>query len=114
MKTDLFGCLDGSLSNKTLVVGTHEKEKRLWEPVGCYPQHTAEYMLCKKYNCYKSSHCGSVVMNRTSIHEDAGSILGLGPGIAVAVAQAGSCSSDLTPSLGTFTCCMCGPKIYIF
>ena len=26
---------------------------------------------------YRSTHCGSVVMNTTSIHEDAGSILGL-------------------------------------
>ena len=28
----------------------------------------------------------------------------------VAVAKAGSCSSDSTPSLGTSTCCGCGPK----
>ena len=32
----------------------------------------------------------------------------LGSGIAVAVA--GSCSSDSTPSLGTSICCRCGPK----
>ena len=30
--------------------------------------------------------------------------------IAVAVAQAGSCSSDLTPSPGTSICCKCGDK----
>ena len=32
--------------------------------------------------------------------------------VAVAVVSAGSCScsSNLTPSLGTFTCCRCGPK----
>ena len=30
--------------------------------------------------------------------------------VAVAVAQASSCSSDLTPSLGTYICCGCGPK----
>ena len=30
--------------------------------------------------------------------------------IAVAVVQAGSYSSDLTPSLGTSICCRCGPK----
>ena len=30
--------------------------------------------------------------------------------IAVAVAQAGSYSSDLTPSLGTYICYGCGPK----
>ena len=30
--------------------------------------------------------------------------------MAVAVAVAGSCSSDLAPSLGTSICCGCGPK----
>ena len=30
--------------------------------------------------------------------------------IAVAVAVAGSCNSDSTPSLGIFTCCKWGPK----
>ena len=30
--------------------------------------------------------------------------------ITVAVAWAGSCSSDLTPRLGTSTCHTCGPK----
>ena len=30
--------------------------------------------------------------------------------VAVAVVQAGSCSSNLTPSLGTSICLMCGPK----
>jgi len=31
-------------------------------------------------------------------------------GVAVAVTEAGSCSSDLTPSLGTSICCRCGSK----
>ena len=31
-------------------------------------------------------------------------------GVAVAVAEAGSYSSDSTPSLGTSVCCGCGPK----
>ena len=31
-------------------------------------------------------------------------------GVAVAVVQAGGHSSDSTPSLGTSTCCGCGPK----
>ena len=31
-------------------------------------------------------------------------------GIAVSVVSAGSCSSDLTPSLGTSMCCGCSPK----
>ena len=34
----------------------------------------------------------------------------LGSSVAVAVAQAGSCSCDSTPSLGTSICCECGPK----
>lgn len=34
----------------------------------------------------------------------------LGSCIAVAVVEAGSCSSDLTPRLGTFICCECSPK----
>ena len=34
----------------------------------------------------------------------------LGSGIAVAVVQAGSYSSSLTPSLGTSICCGCVPK----
>ena len=34
----------------------------------------------------------------------------LGSGVAVAVVQAGSYSSDETPSLGTSICCQCGPK----
>ena len=34
----------------------------------------------------------------------------LRPCIAVAVVQAGSCSSDLTPSLGTSVCRGCGSK----
>ena len=34
----------------------------------------------------------------------------LGPRVAVAVMQAGSCSSNWTPSLGTCICSGCGPK----
>ena len=34
----------------------------------------------------------------------------LGSCISVAVVQASSYSSDLTPSLGTSICCKCGPK----
>ena len=34
----------------------------------------------------------------------------LGSHVAVAVVQAGNCSSDSTPSLGTSMCCRCGPK----
>ena len=69
-------------------------------------------------------------MNPTSIHEDVGSIPGLVPWIrtlcchelwcrsqmqlgshvAVAVAQASSCSSSWRPNLGTSICHGCGPK----
>ena len=75
-----------------------------------------------------SSHCGSVVTNPISNHD----IVGLIPGltwlsiwhchelwcrlqtllesiVAVAVAQASSCSSHQTPSLGTAMCHTCGP-----
>ena len=73
-----------------------------------------------------SSCCGSV-----GYHEDVGSILAsfsrlriwhcrelcgrlqmrLRSLVAVDVAQAsGSCNSNLTPSLGTPTCCRCGPR----
>ena len=34
----------------------------------------------------------------------------LGSDVAVAVVQAGGCSSNSTPSLGTSMCCGCGPK----
>ena len=71
------------------------------------------------------------VKNLTSIHEDAGLIPGASRSelriqcyhklqcrsqmwfrsvIAVVVVQASSCSSYLTPNLGTSICCRCGPK----
>ena len=34
----------------------------------------------------------------------------LGSGVAMAMVQSGSCSSDLTPSLGTSICCTCSSK----
>ena len=36
--------------------------------------------------------------------------MGLGSGVAAAVVQAGGCSSNSTPSLGTSLCQGCGPK----
>ena len=77
-----------------------------------------------------SSRSGAVEMNPTRIHEDVGLTPGLtqwvkdpalpelwcrsqtqlGSDVSVAVAVAGSCSSDSTPSLGTSTCFRCSPK----
>ena len=55
------------------------------------------------------------VTNSTGIPEDVGLIPGLAQwvkdlGVAGAVAQAHSSSSDSTPSLGTSICCRCSPK----
>ena len=64
-------------------------------------------------NNYWSSHCGSEVMNLTGIHEDVGLIPGLvqwGYVSGIAVAVASSCSSHLTPGLGTSIGPGCGPK----
>ena len=40
-----------------------------------------------------------------------GDRLRLGSHVAVAVVQAGGCSSNLTPSLGIFICQECSPKM---
>ena len=79
-----------------------------------------------KTGSHRSSHCGAVETDLTSILEDAGSIPGLriwrcqelwcrskmqlASHVAVAVAVASSCSSDLTPSLRNFIYCRCSPK----
>ena len=74
-----------------------------------------------------SSHCGSAEMNPTSIQVRSPALLsGLRIGhwcelqcrsqmwlishVAVTVVEAGSWSSDSTPSLGTFICHRCSPK----
>ena len=72
--------------------------------------------------------CSSAVTNPTSIHEDVGLIPSLCQwvkdsgccelscrsqtqlGSWVAVAVAGSCSSDSIPGLGISICCRCDPK----
>lgn len=73
---------------------------------------------------------GLQVTNLTSVHENSNSIpalaewvkdgrcqelqcrsqMRLGSHVAVAAAQASSCSSDSTPCLGTSICRKCGPK----
>ena len=78
----------------------------------------------------RSSHCGSVVTNQTSTHEDSCSTPGhpqlvkdpawhelqyklqtqLRSGVAVAVAVPGRCSCNWTSSPGTSKCCRCIPK----
>ena len=73
-----------------------------------------------------NSGCGSAVMNLTSIQEDTGSIPGLTQwvedlavvrlqiplrsGMALAVAVVGSCSSNMTSSLGTSIYHRCSHK----
>ena len=77
-----------------------------------------------------SSHCSSVVTNSTSIHEDHVQFMASLSGfriqhchelwcrsqtwlrscVGVVVVQAGSCSSDSAPILGTSTCHKCNPK----
>ena len=48
--------------------------------------------------------------SRVAVSYDVGRRCGLDPTFGVAVAQAGSCSSDLAPSLGTSICRGCGPE----
>ena len=71
----------------------------------------------QKYFTSGSSHCGSVLTNPASIHEDVGLVPGLtqwvkDPELLWLWCKAGSCSSNLTPSLGSSICCgrRYGPK----
>ena len=53
----------------------------------------------------------SVVTHLMGIHEDARSTPGLSQRVRyMALLRASSCSSDLTPRLGTSICRTCGPK----
>ena len=66
--------------------------------------------ISKKRNRWRSSHYGSVVMNPTCIHEDAGSILDLAQWVKDLALLWLWRTSDLAPNLGTFICHRCGPK----
>ena len=50
----------------------------MWQAFQDGQQNSEQHALClkKKKNEFRSSHHGSVVMNRASFHEDAGSIPG--------------------------------------
>ena len=90
---------------------------------------TVTYNIVITYTSIKasgSSHCGSVIRNPSSIHEVPSLALlsqlrtlhfrelwcrsQMQHRSGMAVVQAGSCSSDSTPSLGTSICRECGPK----
>ena len=100
-----------------------------------FPSHWYWFMLSITHflkSLLSSSHCGSAVMNPKTVHEVAGSIPDLAPGlrvlfwhelhwrlqmwlrahISVAVTYASNYSSSLysSPSLGTSIYLRCGPK----
>ena len=93
----------------------------------CCPEATAETLPVEKPRSVEggSSRCDTAVVNPTGVHEDA-SLSGLrirrccepwcrsqtrlGSRVAMAVVQAGSYSSKLTPSLGTSIYRRYGPE----
>ena len=132
---DIPSCC-GSAGHCGWVTRTSEQGTWLWwEPHGTSPSHTVQKKRSTRR--WKISTLGkgkiwefpswlSGLMNLTSIHEDKGSVPGLtqwhcpelwcrlqmrlGSCVALAVAQASSCSSDSTPSLGTSICRRWSPK----
>ena len=94
------------------------------------PMLHKKILTCFQIHNSASFHCGSAEVNPTRIHKDAGLIPGLalwvkvqrycelwcrskmqlGSGVAVAAAQAVSCGSNFTSSLGTSMCHGWSPK----
>ena len=82
--------------------------------------HHLEFPLLKvwfKISLFWNSHCGSVVRNPTSIHENEGSIPGLPQwvkrsGVLVSCGVGCRCGSDSTcaVAVGTSVCHRCSPK----
>ena len=72
-----------------------------WHTKFCFTDEEAEAHL--RIYTQRRSLRGAMEMNLTNIHEDVDSIPGLaqlrGSGVAVAVVQAGSCSSNSIPGL---------------
>ena len=94
------------------------------QPLGCLPESEREILRMKIGREFSSWLSGLVSMRKRvwSLALVSGFRIRcchelwcefqtwLGSCISVAVVEDSSCSSDLTPSLGTSICCKCGPK----
>ena len=113
--------VQGSQFKKYCYQVGYQQQQRNFSIINCCRRNVFPSLHMPKPNW--SSYCGEAETNLTSIHEDASLIPGLTQWVvdpalprcrshtwlrshvAVAVAQAGSCSSNSTPSLGTSICC---------
>ena len=116
--------------NTLIYTGFSESQAGGWHPLfgGQFDKSSPNACCSVRKAIVGSSHCGSVVVNPTSIHEDTGSAPGLIQWVKdpacldlwcrlqmwlrshVAVVQAGSCGSNSTPNLATSICCGCPKK----